>query len=79
MDPVAAARRLLDALGTPMAMGLVTAPAAEFLLRARRPDEVLDVVMKRNLVFVSWRQGAATGTWLLSFDRDGRLIAWTEA
>lgn len=77
VDPVSAARRLLDALGTPMAIGLVGVAAADFLLRAARPDEVLDLVMKRNLVFVSWRRGEATGTWALSFDREGLLASWT--
>lgn len=78
MDPVAAAHRLLENLGTPLAFGLVGAQAADFLLQARRPDELLDVVMKRNLVFVSWRAGDDTGTWALSFDRNGRLFSWTK-
>ncbi len=60
-----------------MAFALVGAEAADFLLQARKPDEVLDVVMKRNLVFVSWRAGDETGTWALSFDREGRLFSWT--
>ncbi len=72
-----AARRLLDSLGTPLAMPLVGAEAAEFLLQARKPDQVLDLVMKRNLVFVSWQAGDATGTWVLSFDRNGILTNWT--
>lgn len=71
-----AARRLVDALGSPTAFALVGPGAAEFLLQARKPDEVLDRVMKRNLVFVSWRAGEETGTWVLSFDRNGILTDW---
>lgn len=43
--------------------------------------ELLDAVMKRNLVFASWRRAAdgATGTWVLSWDREGRLAACTSA
>jgi hypothetical protein len=67
----------MQALGTPMAMALVGASAADFMLKAVRPDEILDLVMKRNLVFVSWRAGEKTGTWALSFDRQGILAEWT--
>lgn len=76
MDPMDAVQRLLAAMGRPDAAALVDAAAAEFVEQAP-PDEVLDVVMKRNLVFVSWRRGDATGTWVLGFDRDGVLTSAT--
>ena len=62
-----------------MAMALVGpgGEAADFVLQQGPVDEVLDVVMKRNLVFVSWRRGDRTGTWAFSFDREGRLAHWT--
>ncbi len=66
-------------MGTPLAMALVGEQAAPWLLRTPRPDEILDLVMKRNLVFLSWKRGDKTGTWIWSFDREGRLISWTEA
>ncbi len=43
-----------------------------------------DRVMKRNLVFAWFRyedmdgKTKEQGTWLLSFDRDGRVMEWTE-
>jgi hypothetical protein len=77
VDSVVAARRLMDALGTPFAFAMVGASAADFLLQAPKPDEILDMVMKRNLVFVSWRAGDETGTWALTFDRNGWLVNWT--
>jgi hypothetical protein len=53
-------------------------------LPPRGDYEVLEVLPRRNVAFVSWlcREGAAagkTGTWVLSFDRAGRVIAWGEA
>ena len=76
MDPVAAARRLVAAIGTPAAAQWVHHEAADFLEQAPRGAAVLEVVMKRNVVFVSWAAGAASGTWMLAFDREGRLMAW---
>lgn len=53
-------------------------------LPPRGDYEVLDVLPRRNLALVSYRcrAGAAegkTGTWVISFDRAGRVIAWGEA
>lgn len=79
VDPVDAAHRFLDAMGTPAAMALVGPEAAAMFLQSPPPDEVLDLIMKRNLVFVSWRRGDVTGTWVWSFDREGRIINWTKA
>ena len=79
VDPVDAADRFLQAMGTPAALGLVGPDAVDMFLQSAPPDEVLDLVMKRNLVFLSWRRGQRTGTWIWSFDREGRLIAWAKA
>ncbi|MGB1586081.1 MAG: hypothetical protein ACPHID_03425 [Thermoplasmatota archaeon] len=79
MDPVDAAHRFLEAMGTPAALAFVGPEAAPMFLQSAPPDEILDLVMKRNLIFVSWRRGDATGTWIWSFDRDGRLINWAKA
>lgn len=38
---------------------------------------ILDVVAKRNVVFVSWQRDAETGTWVMGFDRDGTLTQFT--
>ena len=60
-----------------IALGLVGPDAVSMFLQSAPPEEILDLVMKRNLVFVSWRRGERTGTWVWSFDREGRIIAWT--
>lgn len=46
--------------------------------------EILEALPRRNLVFVSWRGKSGvwegrTGTWVLSFDRAGRIISWSDA
>ena len=47
--------------------------------------DLLDVLMKRNLVFASyaWRDAdgrrVRSGTAVISWDREGRIMHWTEA
>ncbi len=42
---------------------------------------LLDRMARRNVVIVSWRrdEDGTTGTWALTFDLEGRLMAWTTA
>lgn len=54
-------------------------------LFARRPGRFVpgEPEMRRNLVMVSWerREGEEvvdSGTWFLSFDREGRVREWSE-
>lgn len=41
------------------------------------PYKILDMVAKRNVVFVSWQLGEETGTWVMGFERDGSLSQFT--
>lgn len=90
MDPLQTARELVDALSRGEELESLVRPEALPVaqLMASRPSGaasavVLDAVMKRNLVFLSyaWRgddgKDLATGTWILSFGRDGRVTHWT--
>lgn len=39
--------------------------------------QILDLVAKRNVVFVSWQLAEDTGTWIMGFERDGTLTQFT--
>lgn len=51
----------------------------------RQPGKLFpgEVMMRRNLVLASWErleedEVVGSGTWILSFDREGKVIEWTE-
>ncbi len=90
MDPIEAARALANAVSEGASLDEWVRPEAMPVaqLLAARPEGAvglreLDIMFKRNLVFMSYAwvdQDEAqlqTGTWVLSHGRDGRVTHWT--